>query len=90
MVGAEVVVIAEGQTEEQFIKQVVAPALRPLAIYLKPRLLPKGGAVSFDRLKRHARNTLTFMKKAPITPENERSYWGDRGARSIKSLAIQS
>ena len=33
---------------------------------------------------------LTFMKKASITPENERSYWGDRGARSIKSLAIQS
>nr|VFK27095.1 MAG: hypothetical protein BECKLPF1236A_GA0070988_105651 [Candidatus Kentron sp. LPFa] len=34
--------------------------------------------------------SLTFMKKASITPENERSSWGDRGARSIKSLAIQS
>nr|VFJ45916.1 MAG: protein of unknown function (DUF4276) [Candidatus Kentron sp. DK] len=69
MAGADVVVIAEGQTEEQFIKQVVAPALRPLAIYLKPRLLPtskvaKGGAVSFDRLKHHARNTL---RESPST-----------------------
>nr|VFK27258.1 MAG: protein of unknown function (DUF4276) [Candidatus Kentron sp. MB]VFK31088.1 MAG: protein of unknown function (DUF4276) [Candidatus Kentron sp. MB]VFK75513.1 MAG: protein of unknown function (DUF4276) [Candidatus Kentron sp. MB] len=70
MASVEVVVIAEGKTEEQFIKQVVAPALRPLAIYLKPRLLPtskgaKGGAVSFDRLRYHARNTLN-MSSTPI------------------------
>jgi len=65
MAGMEVVVITEGQTEEQFIKQVVAPALRPLAIYLKPRLLPtskgaKGGDVTFERLRYHARNTLNM------------------------------
>jgi len=59
----EVIVIAEGQTEEQFIKRLIAPALRYLRIYIKPQLLntskdSKGGAISFDRLKFNARNTL--------------------------------
>lgn len=59
----EVIVFAEGQTEEKFIKQVVAPALHPLAVFVKPQLLStstrgRGGAVSYDRLKLNARNTL--------------------------------
>lgn len=59
----EVIVFAEGQTEEAFIKQVVAPALRHLQVFVKPQMLntsqtSKGGAVSFDRLKFNARNTL--------------------------------
>lgn len=59
----KVIVFAEGQTEEKFIKQVVAPALRHLQVYVKPQTLntsqtAKGGAVTFDRLKFYARNTL--------------------------------
>ena len=59
----EVIVFAEGQTEERFIKQLVSPALRHLQVFIKPQLLhtsqtAKGGAVSFDRLKFNARNTL--------------------------------
>lgn len=59
----EVVVIAEGQTEEKFIKQLVAPSLRHLKVYVKPLLLntsrdSKGGALSIDRLKFNARNAL--------------------------------
>jgi len=59
----EVIVFAEGPTEEKFIKQVVAPALRHLEVFVKPQTLntsqnAKGGAVSFDRLKFYARNTL--------------------------------
>lgn len=59
----EVIVIAEGQTEEKFIKQVVAPALRQLQVFVKPQTLhtsrgAKGGAVTFDRLKYNVRNTL--------------------------------
>jgi len=59
----EVIVFAEGPTEEQFIKRVVAPALRHLQIFLKAQTLrtsqqARGGAVSFDRLKFNARNTL--------------------------------
>lgn len=57
----EVIVIAEGETEAAFIKHLVAPALNPLQIFIKPELLKtskdaKGGAVSFDRLKFYVRN----------------------------------
>jgi len=59
----EVIVFAEGSTEEKFIKQVLAPTLRPLQVFVKPQMLntsqnAKGGAVTFDRLKFNARNTL--------------------------------
>jgi hypothetical protein len=59
----EVIVFAEGQTEEKFIKQVVAPTLHGLQIYLKPQLLStstsaRGGALSIDRFLNHARKTL--------------------------------
>jgi hypothetical protein len=61
MVG--VIVFAEGQTEEKFIKLVVAPALHQLQVFVKPQTLntsqnAKGGALNFDRLKFNARNTL--------------------------------
>lgn len=59
----EVIVFAEGPTEERFIKQLVAPALRHLEVFVKPQTLntsvhAKGGAVTFDRLKFNTRNTL--------------------------------
>jgi hypothetical protein len=68
----EIIVIAEGVTEEKFIKQVVAPALRPLQIFMKPLLLntsqnAKGGAVTFDRLKFNARNTLRQFPNALLS-----------------------
>ncbi|MEC4594332.1 DUF4276 family protein [Nitrospirillum amazonense] len=68
----EVIVFAEGQTEEQFIKRIIAPTLRGLGIFLKPQLLhtsrdAKGGAVTFDRLKVNARNTLRQDTNAVLT-----------------------
>ncbi|POZ54050.1 DUF4276 family protein [Methylovulum psychrotolerans] len=68
----EVIVFAEGQSEEAFIKHIVAPTLRPAQIYLKPQLLPtskgaEGGAVSFERLKFNARNTLRQHPQAVLT-----------------------
>lgn len=68
----DVIVFAEGPSDEQFIKRIVAPALRHLQIYLKPELLntsknAKGGAVSFDRLKFNARNTLRQYPNATLT-----------------------
>lgn len=68
----EVIVFVEGQTEEQFIKRIIAPALNPLQIYLKPQLLntsrdSKGGALSFERLKMNARNTLRQHHNAILT-----------------------
>ncbi|MFN9727071.1 DUF4276 family protein [Acidovorax sp.] len=68
----EVIVFAEGPTEEQFIKRVVAPALRPLQVFLKPQMLKtsqeaRGGAINFDRLKFNARNTLRQQPAAVLT-----------------------
>ena len=68
----EVIVFAEGPTEEQFIKRVVAPLFQAHQIFLKPQILKtsqdaKGGAVSFDRLKLNARNTLRQNPNAILT-----------------------
>lgn len=68
----EVVVFAEGLTEESFIKQVVAPTLHGLQIYLKPQLLStstsgRGGALSIDRFLHHARNTLRQKPDAVLS-----------------------
>lgn len=68
----EVIVFSEGQTEEQFIKRVVAPALRHLSIFIKPQLLTtsrdsRGGDVSLNRLKINARNTLRQQPRAILT-----------------------
>jgi len=68
----EVIVFAEGQTEEHFIKRVVAPALKPFQVFLKPQMLKtsqeaRGGAINFDRLKFNARNTLRQQPAAVLT-----------------------
>jgi hypothetical protein len=83
----EVIVFAEGPTEEQFIKQVVAPALRHLHIYLKPQLLKtsasaKGGAISIDRLKFNARNTLRQHPDAVL------STFFDLYARDLSRIGV--
>lgn len=68
----EIIVFAEGQSDEQFIKRVVAPALHHLQIFLKPQTLStspesRGGSVNFDRLKFNARNTLRQKPDAVLT-----------------------
>lgn len=59
----EVLVVGEGQTEETFVRDVLAPAFWPLEIYLSPRLVPtsphsRGGALNDQRVLRYLRNTL--------------------------------
>lgn len=68
----EVIVFTEGPTEERFIKQVVAPALHGLQIFLKPLLLKtsqsgRGGALSIDRFLLNARNTLRQKPDAVLS-----------------------
>ena len=68
----EVVIFAEGPTEEQFIKRLVAPALRQLQVFVKPQMLKtsqeaRGGAINFDRLKFNARNTLRQNPECVLT-----------------------
>ncbi len=68
----EVIVFAEGQSDELFLKRVVAPALRELQVYLKPQTMhtsrdSAGGAINFDRLKINVRNTLRQSSKSYLT-----------------------
>lgn len=63
MNGVEVVVFAEGPSDELFLKRVVAPALQQVQVFLKPQTLHTsrdgtGGAINFDRLCHNVRNTL--------------------------------
>ena len=56
-------VICEGQTEETFIRDVIAPVLAHQQIYLTARLIPtsknnKGGALTYDRVRRFVINSL--------------------------------
>ncbi|XAH25900.1 DUF4276 family protein [Xylophilus sp. GW821-FHT01B05] len=72
MKAIEVVVFAEGQSDEAFLKRVVAPALRDAHIFLKPQTLhtsrdSTGGAINFDRLCRNVRNTLRQTDTSYLT-----------------------
>ncbi len=68
----EVIVFVEGQTEERFIKEMIAPVFRAQQVFLKPNLLKTspdaaGGALTFDRLKLNARNKLRENPKVVLT-----------------------
>lgn len=65
-----IVVVCEGETEEEFVRDVVAPAFYGLNLYLEPQMVEtspgyRGGALNYDRVKLHLRNTLR-QKSAPI------------------------
>ena len=61
-------VVVEGQTEEKFIKEIVAPFLRTRNIIIKPTVLTKkgqnGGDVKFERVKR---DVLSHLKGKEAT-----------------------
>ena len=68
----EVIVFAEGPSDEQFLKRVVGPALHAAQIFLKPQTLhtsrdSTGGAINFDRLCRNVRNTLRQSSTTYLT-----------------------
>lgn len=65
-----VCVVCAGQTEEEFILQVLAPAFYTLGLNLVPEMIVtspgrKGGALRYARVKRHLRNTLR-QNSAPV------------------------
>ena len=67
-----VVVICEGQTEETFIRNVIAPLLAPHQIFLAARLIPtsktnKGGALSYERVRRFVLNSLKEQQDLFVT-----------------------
>ncbi|MGC9261035.1 MAG: DUF4276 family protein, partial [Phycisphaerae bacterium] len=64
-------VVVEGQTEETFVKEVLAPALGYRRVYLTPRLLGtpghRGGNVNYARVKRDVTAFLKQDKQAYCT-----------------------
>ena len=68
----EVIVVCEGQTEEVFVNEVLAPALRDRNVFLDPRLIAtsrqsKGGALKGQRVLRFLRNTLRERRDTYVT-----------------------
>ncbi|MEA2570153.1 MAG: hypothetical protein QOI24_2154 [Acidobacteriota bacterium] len=65
-------VVGEGQTEETFIRDVLAPRLADRDISLQPRLIATsqgavGGALTPERVLRHLRNTLRERADTYVT-----------------------
>jgi hypothetical protein len=68
----DVIVVGEGQTEETFVRDVLAPELWGREIYLDSRLIltsdrAKGGALSRERVLRFLRNTLRERTDTYVT-----------------------
>ncbi|HTF86742.1 MAG TPA: DUF4276 family protein [Cellvibrio sp.] len=64
-----VCIVCEGQTEETFVETVLAPAFYGQGLMLEPQMIEtspghKGGALNYDRVRQHLRNTLR-QKSAP-------------------------
>ncbi|MDD2728234.1 DUF4276 family protein [Malikia sp.] len=67
---SRVVVVCEGETEEEFVRDVLAPCFYGLGLYLEPQMVEtspgnRGGALNYDRVKPHLRNTLR-QKSSPF------------------------
>jgi hypothetical protein len=67
-----VIVVGEAQTEEAFIRDVMAPPLAVEGIYLQPGLIStssqaRGGALTPDRVFRFLRNTLRERADTYVT-----------------------
>ena len=68
----QVIVVCEGQTEERFVKEVLARSLWVEDLYLYPRLIPtsptsKGGSLSGQRVIGFLRDLLRQRWKAQVT-----------------------
>lgn len=73
---SRVCVVCEGQTEEEFVRDVLAPGFFGLGLYLEPQMVEtspghRGGALNYDRVKPHLRNTLC-QKSAPVFTQRMR------------------
>lgn len=68
----EVIAVGEGQTEETFVRDVVAPAFWHLDVSMQSRLIRtsrsgRGGALVADRVVRFLRNTLRERNDTYVT-----------------------
>jgi len=68
----ELVVVAEGQTEESFVRDVLAPELAARNVFVTARMVSsspghRGGALSGDRVLRFMRNALRERSDVYVT-----------------------
>ena len=59
---SDVIIVCEGQTEQRFVGDVLAPVLAERSVLVSPRIIPtsrrgKGGALTRTRVLRYLRNT---------------------------------
>lgn len=94
---SRVVVVCEGETEEEFVRDVLAPGFYGVGLYLEPQMVEtspghRGGALNYDRVKRHLRNTLR-QKSAPVVTtlfdlyKLDKRFPGFEQSRAIPDLA---
>lgn len=88
-----VCIVCEGQTEETFVRDVLAPAFYDLGLHLAPEMVEtspghKGGALSYHRVKRHLRNTLR-QNSAPVVTTLFDLYRLDNGFPSFDAARAQ-
>jgi len=67
-----VVVVCEGETEEEFVRDVLAPGFYGVGLYLEPQMVEtspgyRGGALNYDRVKTHLRNALRQKSQPVVT-----------------------
>src|ERR1041384_1857485 len=67
------IIVGEGQTEETFIRDVIAPYMASRDVMVQPRLIPtskhgtKGGALKRERVLTYLRNTLRERADTYVT-----------------------
>lgn len=88
-----VCVVCEGQTEEEFVNQVLAPAFYGSGLNLIPETVAsspghKGGALKYERVKRHLRNTLR-QSSAPVVTTLFDLYRLDSGFPGFEDSLVQ-
>ena len=89
-----VCIVCEGQTEETFVRDVLAPAFYALGLNLVPEMIEtsagyRGGALKYDRVKRHLRNTLR-QNSAPVVTTLFDLYRLDRGFPGFEASQAQA
>lgn len=94
-----VVVVCEGETEEEFVRDVLAPGFCGTGLYLEPQMVEtspgnRGGALNYDRVKPHLRNVLRQKSMPVVTTlfdlyKLDRRFPGFERSRGLPDLGLR-
>lgn len=89
-----VCVVCEGPTEETFVRDVLAPHFAPQGLYLEGQGINtspghRGGALKYERVKLHLRNTLR-QSSGPVVTTMFDLYALDKGFPGFEQAAQQA